>query len=74
MSAPYALSPHDLSTLLAMRGQRLLRDLDRQRAQLRAAGRPGPCVPVRPTPAGVGSVIAEQAARAKAMEGRWARD
>lgn len=52
MTAPYALSPHDLAALLELRGQRLLRDLDRQRAILRGAGKPGPCVPepVRTTP------------------------
>lgn len=42
---PYALSPRDLADLLCMRGLRLTRELARQRTLLRAAGKPGPCVP-----------------------------
>ena len=43
---PYALSPKDLGELLTLRGLRLARSADRQRQVLRAAGKPGPCVPL----------------------------
>jgi len=43
---PYALSPADLAELLTIRGLRLTRAADRQRQALRAAGKPGPCVPL----------------------------
>lgn len=43
---PYALSPKDLGALLHLRGLRLTRAADRQRQVLRAAGKPGPCVPL----------------------------
>lgn len=43
---PYALSPKDLGELLHLRGLRLTRAADRQRQLLRAAGKPGPCVPL----------------------------
>lgn len=43
---PYALSPKDLGELLHLRGLRLTRAADRQRQVLRAAGKPGPCVPL----------------------------
>lgn len=42
----YALSPADLGDLLHLRGLRLTREADRQRQVLRAAGKPGPCVPL----------------------------
>ena len=42
----YALSPKDLGELLHLRGLRLTREADRQRQVLRAAGKPGPCVPL----------------------------